>query len=348
MRSARMRPSSDSATLTDVAALAGVSLATASRVLNGSTRRVGQANRDRVLLAAQELDYRPDLSAQTMARGTAPVLALLVSNIDDPYFSAIAAGVAESARAHGVTVTIAMTSRDSALELSSVRVLRGQRPRAILLCGSRWAYDSHSEALLAELRGYTAGGGRAVFISQSEGSLGSVHVDNVAGASGLGTTLAGLGYRRAAMITGAENMRTAQERLDGLKAGLAVVGADVSLVVRDTFDRAGGYRCARRLVESGRLQEADVLCAANDVMAIGAMTALRESGIEPGRDIAVTGFDDIETAADVTPQLTTVRFPLADLGRQAADLALCPDNPTIGEIFVGGYVVLRASSPRVT
>lgn len=327
--------------------MAGVSLATASRVLNGSSRKVGQDNRDRVLRAARELDYRLDLPAQTMARGRAPVLALLVSNIDDPYFSAIAAGVAESAHTHGVGVSVAITARDSALELSSVRVLRSQRPCAILLCGSRSSEDPHAEALLAELRQFSAGGGRAVFIGQSEGGMGAVGPDNVTGGADLGAELAGLGYRRAAMITGARHMRTAEERLRGLEAGLAVTGAEVGLVERDTFDRAGGYRCARRLIGSGRLGETDVVCAGNDVMAIGAMTALREAGIEPGRDIAVTGFNDIETAADVTPQLTTVRFPLVDVGSRAADIALAPQEPHLGEILVAGRVILRASSPRI-
>ncbi|MBR8744089.1 LacI family DNA-binding transcriptional regulator [Nocardiopsis sp. MG754419] len=347
MRSTRTRVSSDGPTLTDVATRAGVSLATASRVLNGSNRKVGQVNRDRVLRAARELDYRPDLPAQTMARGTAPVVALLVSTIDDPYFSAIASGVAESADAHGMTVTIAITARDSALELSSVRLLRSQRPRAILLCGSRTTNDPHTGALLTEMRRFTAHGGRAVFIGQSEGGLNAVCLDNVAGACGLGAELAGLGYRRAAVITGSERMRTAQERLQGLASALTGSGATVALVERDTFDRTGGYRCTRRLIDSGRLGEVDVVCAGNDVMAIGAMTALREAGIRPGRDIAVTGFNDIDTAADVTPKLTTVRFPLADLGRRATDLALAPGDPAVGDLLVEGHVVLRDSSPRL-
>ncbi|RKN04626.1 LacI family DNA-binding transcriptional regulator [Streptomyces radicis] len=328
-----------------MAARAGVSLATASRVLNESDRKVGQEHRERVLRAARELDYRTDLSAQAMARGMAPVLALLVSSIDDPYFSAIAEGVAQSAHAHGVIVTIAVTARDSEWELASLRLIRGQRPRAILVSGSRVSHSPHADALLAELRGFTDSGGRAIFLSQPVGGLGAVHPANTSGARELGVAIANLGYRRAAVITGSESLLTVAERTEGLRQGLASLGGEIAMVESDTFDRLGGYRSMRRLIESGRIADADVLCAGNDFMAVGAMTALRDSGIEPGRDIAVTGFNDIATAADVTPQLTTVRFPLAEIGRRAADLALDGTALPTEDISVPGEVILRASCP---
>lgn len=345
MRRTRSRISSGNPTLTDVAARAGVSLATASRVLNDSDRKVGPERRERVLAAARDLRYRADLSAQAMARGSAPVIALLVSSIDDPYFSALAAGVAESAHDHGVIVTIAITARDSERELTSVRTVRGQRPRAILVSGSRISGDPHTEALLAELRGFADSGGRTVFLSQPVGGLGAVRPANAAGGRDLGTAIADLGYRRAAVVTGSEQLETVMERTEGLRQGLAASGGGITVVESDTFDRSGGYRAARRLIESGRITDADVLCAGNDFMAVGAMTALRDSGIQPGRDIAVTGFNDIETAADVTPQLTTVRFPLADIGRRAADLALDATTPPTDNICVPGQVILRASCP---
>ncbi len=344
----RTRASSGNPTLTDVAARAGVSLATASRVLNNSDRKVGPEHRDRVLRAARELNYRTDLSAQAMARGSAPVLALLVSSIDDPYFSAIAEGVAESAHAHGVIVTIAITARDSERELTSVRTIRGQRPRAILICGSRILENPHTEALLAELKGFGESGGRTVFLSQPAGGLGAVRPANTSGARELGIAIADRGYRRAAAVTGWERLETVAERTEGLRQGLASRGGGITVVESDTFDRSGGYRSTRRLIESGRIADVDVLCAGNDFMAVGAMTALRDGGLEPGRDVAVTGFNDIETAADVTPQLTTVRFPLAEIGRQAADLALDTTAPHAEDISVPGEVILRASCPPRT
>ncbi|PWV52355.1 LacI family DNA-binding transcriptional regulator [Nocardiopsis sp. L17-MgMaSL7] len=345
MRKTRTRASSGNPTLTDVAARAGVSLATASRVLNDSDRKVGREHRERVLRAASELDYRTDLSAQAMARGSSPVLALLVSSIDDPYFSALAAGVADSAHSHGVIVTIAITARDSERELTSVRTLRGQRPRAILVGGSRISDNPHTDALLAELRGFADSGGRTLFLSQSVGGLGAVHPANTSGARELGTEIARIGYRRAAMVTGSGSLETVAERTEGLRQGLATRGGGISVVESDSFDRSGGYRATLRLIRSGGIRDVDVLCAGNDFMAVGAMTALRDNGIQPGRDVAVTGFNDIETAADVTPQLTTVRFPLAAIGRQAADLALDPTAPLTEDVCVPGEVIMRDSCP---
>ncbi|MFX4292888.1 LacI family DNA-binding transcriptional regulator [Streptomyces bohaiensis] len=344
MRKPRRRPGAGP-TLADVAARAGVSPATASRVLHQSTRRVGQQHRERVLRAARELDYRPDLSAQAMARGTAPVLALLVSSIDDPYFSAIAAGVARSAQRHGAIVTIAVTGRDTGRELTALRTLRGQRPRAVLVAGSRTLGSRHSEALLAELRSLVDAGGRAVFIGRPSGGLPAVRPANLDAARALGTAIAGLGHRRAVVVTGAGRLETVRERTEGLRQGLAASGGRVIAVESDAFDRRGGYRATRRLLANGGLSAADVLCAGNDFMAVGAMTALRDGGLRPGEDIAVTGFNDIETAADVTPRLTTVHFPLAEIGERAARLALDPEACGGEDVLVPGLVRLRDSSP---
>src|SRR4029453_4406683 len=117
------------ATLHDVAREAGVSLATASRSLNGSTRKVNEEYRKRVLEAAARLDYSPNLSAQAVARGTTTTVALLVADIADPYFSSIAAGVVAEADTARLIVTMAATERDPERELELVRTLRGQRPR---------------------------------------------------------------------------------------------------------------------------------------------------------------------------------------------------------------------------
>lgn len=342
-RSARSGPR-----LADVAARAGVSIATASRVLNPSSRNVGRINREKVRRAAKALDYHPDSPAQTMARGHASMVALVVSDIDDPYFSAIAAGVAESARAHGVLLTITVTGRDHALELESVRGLRRQRPRAILICGSRTENDPLAGALRDELGAFSASGGRPLFIGQPEPGTTAVELDNVGGAWDLGTQVRALGHRRATVVTGKASMRTVQERLAGFRGGFALHGGRVEAVERDTFDREGGYRSTRRLIESGLLQGRGLLCAGNDVMAVGAMTALRDAGVVPGAGVAVTGFGGIGAADDVTPGLSTVRYPLMGLGKRAADRVLADEPPAVDHVLVSGQVLLRGSSPPVT
>jgi LacI family transcriptional regulator len=332
------------ATLHDVAREAGVSLATASRSLNGSTRKVNDAYRQRVLAAAARLNYSPNLSAQAVARGTTTTVALLVADISDPYFSSIASGVVAEADHERLIVTMAATERDPERELELVRQLRGQRPRVMILAGSRPTSDPTEGALGAELAAYESAGGTVVLISRNELDFSTVLLDNRGGAEALARELTRIGYRRFAVVTGGEGLRTAADRLEGFRAGLAASGGrlDDDDVVRAAFTRDGGYEGTPRLIDRG-LDGIELVFAANDVMAVGALSAIRGAGLTPGRDLAVAGFDDIPTVRDVTPPLTTVRVPLEELGRRALRLALDGDGAD-GD-SVATEVVLRDSTP---
>jgi len=343
------------ATLHDVAREAGVSLATASRSLNGSTRKVNESYRQRVLEAAARLNYSPNLSAQAVARGTTTTVALLVADIADPYFSSIASGVVAEADRERLIVTMAATERDPERELELVRQLRGQRPRVIILAGSRPTSDPTGGALADELTAYERAGGRVVLISRNELDFRTVLLDNRAGAEALARELTRIGYRRFAVVTAGEGLRTAADRLEGFRAGLAEGGGrlDETDILREAFTRDGGYAGTRRLIERG-LGDIELVFAANDVMAVGALSAIRDAGLTPGRDLAVAGFDDIPTVRDVTPPLTTVRVPLEALGRRALRLALDGDaadaaaaGPDVDSAagVVTTEVVLRESTP---
>ncbi|KQO97040.1 LacI family DNA-binding transcriptional regulator [Leifsonia sp. Leaf264] len=330
-------------TLHDVAREAGVSLATASRSLNGSARTVREPYREKVLTAAARLGYTPNLSAQAVAKGSTMTVALLVADISDPYFSSIAAGVIRAADEVGLVVTMAATERDTRRELELVRAMRGQRPRVIILAGSRVVGDEYEQQLTAELTAFQATGGRVTLISQSLAPFHTVLLDNYAGARALASELVGLGYSRFAAIAGAAKLRTASDRLSGFRAGLADHGLELpeSDVAVTAFTRDGGYAGAEQLIP--RITDFDLVFAVNDVMAVGAMSALRDAGITPGVDIAVAGYDDIPTVRDVTPALTTVRIPLEEVGARALALALgtgAPEDPIATE------VILRASTPR--
>ncbi len=340
-----MRSPRDGAiTLHDVAREAGVSYATASRALNGSARTVRAENAARVRAAAERLGYAPHLSAQAIARGSTSTVALVVSHIDDPYFSSIAAGVTEAAEDAGLIVTTAVADRSPDLELQIVRTLRGHRPRAVIVAGSRITGSAAHAALAEELAAYrTAGGGVAV-ISQEELPFTTLAIDNYGGSRRLATSLAALGYDRFAMIHGDEGLRTSQDRCRGFADGLRAAGVtvDPARMVGAEFTRAGGRQGIETLLTRG-LGDVQAVFAVNDVMALGAMTALRRAGLTPGRDVAVAGFDDIEDAVDVTPTLTSVRVPLRDLGRRALELALSGSAEAVVPIPV--EVVLRDSTP---
>lgn len=333
-------------TLYDVAREAGVSLATASRAINGSTRKVNDAYRERVLAAAAKLGYTANASAQAVARGASATVAMLVSDIADPFFSSIAAGVVRGAEEHGLAVTIAVTDRDPDKEIELVRVLRGQRPRAIVLAGSRFVDDESSELLVAELRSFAATGGRVVLVSQDELPFPTVAIDNRTGAKELAEKLVERGYRRFAILAGPERLVTARDRVSSFVGALQAAGitVDPDRIVHGGFTRDAGFEAMEWLIDNG-LGDVELVFAVNDVMAIGALSALRARGIPVPDQIAVAGFDDIVTAHDVTPALTTVRIPLEHVGERAVELALDSVEPHGPAIVVPVEVVLRESTP---
>ncbi len=330
---ARLAVVAGNPTLYDVAREAGVSLATASRALNGSTRVVKDEYRERVLDAAQRLGYTPNLSAQAVARGDSSTVALLVSDIADPYFSGIAAGVIRAADAAGLAVTMAVTERDPQRELDLVRMLRGQRPRVIVLAGSRSVDESSRETLVAELSAFEATGGRVVLVGQHGLPFPSVQIDNVGGAHELAESLAGLGYREPIILAGPDHLVIAQERLRAFTERMPA-----ARVVHGEFTRDGAYASMLALIDEG-LGDANLVCAVNDVMAIGALSALRDRGLVG--TVGVAGFDDIPMARDVTPALTTVRVDLEAAGEASVALALGDSRSAT----IAATVVIRGSTP---
>jgi LacI family transcriptional regulator len=335
-----------SVTLHDVARRAGVSLATASRALNGSANRiVGEPLRERVLRAARELGYAPNAHAQAMVRGRTNVIGLLLHDIADPYFSTVAAGVLHEADARGLLVTMASTERVPQAEIDYVRTFRSHQVSAIIVIGSRVEDRAVTDQLADELAAFESEGGRVVAVTQPRLPVDTVVIDNRGGARALATALYALGHRRFAVLAGPKNLRTATERASGFREALARRGCPVRPMhlVAGEFTRDGGYEAMIRLLAAG----ADVSCvfAVNDVMAMGAMAALREQGYELPSGMAVAGFDDIGVLRDVTPALSTVRLPLHDIGAQAVQLVLddSPERPRT--LHVHGDVMIRASTP---
>jgi LacI family transcriptional regulator len=337
-------------TLAQVARAAGVSLATASRALNGSPgRTVGPVLAARVLAVASTLGYSVNANAQAMARGTTTTVGLIVHDIADPYAAAIASGVMAAAADRGLIVTVASTLSDPALELRHLQALHRQRATAVILAGSRFADGDVTDAAASAAAAIAAAGGHVAAIGQDRLGVNTLAVDNAGGAGRLARTLCALGYRRYAVLAGPEQLVTSEDRLSGFRAGLSSSGVDLPAenIIGAQFTRDGGYVAMTELLDRGL--QVDAVFAVNDVMAVGAMAALREQGHQVPRDIALAGFDDIATLRDVEPPLTTVRIPLVEMGRQALDLAMDSD-PAGGPVVrtVPGEVVVRASTPART
>ncbi|PFG34226.1 LacI family DNA-binding transcriptional regulator [Sanguibacter antarcticus] len=337
-------------TLSDVAREAGVSLATASRAINGSADRTVRTDlRERVLAAAERLRYSPDANAQAMARGRTIAIGLIVHEIADAYFSTIASGVTSAAERAGLVVTLASTDRDTARELTFVDLMQRQRARAIILVGGRFDDDTSNDRLAAALAEYRSRGGGVAVIGQPLLGVDTVTIQNRASTRDLAHQLHGLGYRRFAVLAGPENHLTARERVEGFRDALAELGAPVprDLVIHGPFTRDGGYDGTAELASRGALEDVELVFAVNDVMAVGAMAAARAAGLSIPGDVAFAGFDDILTLRDITPSLTTIRLPLTDMGAMVTEMALSPakDEPRI--VPVDGEVILRDSTPRL-
>lgn len=331
-------------TLSDVAREAGVSLATASRALNGSANRtVGAELRQRVQAAATRLRYSPDGIAQAMARGRTTSLGLVVHDVADPYFAAIAAGVTEAADEAGLMVTLASTRHDPEREVEIVRLLERQRARAVILAGARQGDEATEAAVRAALDAFRSVGGTVAVIGQDTLGTDAVVVGNREGAADLVRALHGRGYRRFAVLGGPERHATAADRRAGFVEALAELGCPPPQQVAGDFTRDGGYAAMGRLLADRG--DAEVVLAANDVMAVGALAAARDAGVSVPGDLAVAGFDDIETLRDVTPGLTTVRLPLVHIGAVATRLVLQPPSADPSLVPVPGEVVLRQSTP---
>jgi LacI family transcriptional regulator len=335
-------------TLAEVAQHAGVSLATASRVINGSTRQVSDGLRDKVLASADSLGYLPNASAQALARNSSSLVGLVVHDIADPYFSSIAAGVTRVAEDAGLVVVLGTTARKSDRERELLSTLRAHRAKAVVMIGSRSTHRSVTARLADEIVAFTDQGGRVACVSQARLPVDTVVPANRAGAKALAAALAGLGHRKFVVLGGPEELLTSRDRVAGFRAGLAESGVELAdkSIRYGEFTRDGGYDTVTELLAEST--DATCVFAVNDVMALGAMAAMRAAGVRVPEDISVAGFDDIPTLRDVSPTLTTVRLPLEEMGARAAHMALS-DHP-IDEprtVRIQAQVVLRESTRKI-
>lgn len=338
-------------TLAAVARRAGVSPATASRALNG-TAPVRAELLHRVRAAAAALGYRPNAHAQALAAGSAAhTVGVICHDVGDPYFAAIASGVMAAAAERDLLVMLASTFREPDREIAYLSTLRGQRARAVLLIGSGIEDRAWERALDAELDPYLRAGGRVAVVSRHR----SLRVDTVlpgnrTGAAALAAELVALGHRDFGVLAGPAELTTVCDRVEGFRTGLARRGVALpaSRVLRGAFTREGGYAAMAELLDGGGPLPTCVF-AVTDVMAVGALAALRARGLRVPDDMSLAGFDDIPLVRELTPALTTVALPLAAMGRAALALAVREEGREVGAPAVrverfAGQVVVRGST----
>jgi LacI family transcriptional regulator len=290
-------------TVSTVAVAAGVSIATVSRVMNGSTT-VAPDMVQRVRAAAAELGYRPNAAAQGLARGRTGTLGVLLPDLANPYFHDVLKGVTAEAGRSGYRMLVANSEEDPDDELGLSQELLRQTD-GLILCSPRMPRRD----LLT-----LADGGRAVVCANRLAAgigLPAVTIDAYAGMSGLCGHLARLGHRRVVYLRGPEHSWSSQERWRALDQAAAFGIDAVAIACGATM--ANGHAA----VDAALGHDPTAIIAFNDIVAFGALARLRELRVGVPAQVSIAGFDDIPFAAYAAPAITTVRNPKELLGRRS-------------------------------
>lgn len=308
--------------LQQVADLAGVSGATASRVLSGSSHPVAAATRQRVLDAARELDFQPNLLASGLARRRMQAVAVIVHDMMDEYFSEIARGIEDEAYANGYVTLICNTDRDPAKEIHYLRKLRSMQVDAVLFTAGGLRDRAHRTEVVRQLDQIELAGGVIVRLAPVTGGQPDIAYSNTVGLRLAVGHLVGLGHAEIGFVAGPADIATSLERLTAMRRAMRRhdLGLLPELVFDGSFSRAGGEVAAAQFVDAGC--PATAMVCANDQAAIGFMRGLRDRGVAVPDRVSVMGYDDIAPCSYIDPPLTTIHVPLYELGARGMQAAL--------------------------
>lgn len=297
------------ATINDVARRAGVSTATVSRALNGKST-VDPKLVTRVRAAADELGYHPNGLARNLRRQETAVLALIIADVENPFFTAIARGVEDVAQAQGYSVVLCNSDESADKERRYIEVALQERVAGVIFSPTGAA--SNVERLRQR-------GTPVVAVDRPLADGDQVLVDTRLAAFEATEHLIAAGYRRIGCVTGPAGVRTADDRLAGYRDAMRAAHRP-ELFRHAEYRAAGGKQATVELLAGP--EPPDALLIANSAMAIGALEALREVKLRLGRDVGVVAFDDAAWATLLDPPLTVVAQPAYDIGKEAATLLL--------------------------
>jgi len=323
------------ATIRDVARRAEVSVASVSRVLN-RLENVSEETRARVADAVRELGYVPHAGARSLSLARTNAIGVVLPDFHGEFFSEIVRGMDREASRRGYMLLLSNVHAGNEHSANAMRAMRG-RVDGLIVLAPHLSEDELADALPA--------GTPAVLINTRDdvGGHPAVRLDNPAGARAVAEHLVALGRKRIVHIAGAAGNIEAQERADAFRAALNERdGVSVELVQGD-FSEESGEAAVEALLQSG--QKFDAVFAANDMMAIGALQALRRAGLRVPEDVAVVGFDDVPLARHLG--LTTVCVRIAELGERALDRLvsmLAGAADTNGQEFHMPELVIRSTT----
>ncbi|HUF27399.1 MAG TPA: LacI family DNA-binding transcriptional regulator [Gemmatimonadaceae bacterium] len=302
------------ATIKDVAREAGVSVATVSRVINDSGPVSGETRR-RIRDVATRMRFTPNVAARSLITARTTTLGVLLPDLYGEFFSEVIRGIDQAARRNGYHLLVSSSHADRAETEAALRAMRGRVDGLIIM-----SPDLDARALVHNLPERLP----LVLLNSAinDVAFDALTIQNFRGASAMVRHLIGLGHRRIAMIRGAARNHDASERLRGYRAALKRAGIERQSELERTgdFTEESGYQAAAELALLRHRPTA--VFAANDSMAIGAMSALRDAGVSIPDEMAVAGFDDIPIARYMSPPLSSVRVPIGELGERATEMVL--------------------------
>ncbi|GAA0738766.1 LacI family DNA-binding transcriptional regulator [Sphingomonas japonica] len=297
-------------TIRDVAREAAVSVASASRALNGH-KSVHSETRARILEVAERLAYVPHAGARSLSLSRAHIIGVVLPALHGEFFSEIVRGMDGEAVSRGYQLLLANMHMGSEETTKALRMMRGRVDGMVVMA-------PHGDP--QELAGHLQSNVPAVMLNCSDPRerFPALLIENETGARAMTRHLIATGCRRIVHVSGPRGNIDADERTAGFLAAMAEAGlSDQASVIEGDFLEEGGVKAAHRLM-AGDLP--DAVFAANDMMAIGCMLALREGGISVPGELSLAGFDDIPAARYLNPALTTLRVNIADLGARAIQL----------------------------
>ena len=325
------------ATIKDVAREAKVSVATVSRALNGSPG-VTPGTRARIERAASRLRYVPLGAARSLVTRRTEAVGALLPDLFGEFFSELIRGIDLAARTNGLHLLVSSSHGDADEAAAALRVMQGRVDGLLIM-------SPHVDASFLEK--HLAYSVPTVLVNSAplEQRCAHVNIDNHNGACAMTRHLLGCGYRNLAFIEGPDGNLDARERRFGFEQTVAERGEATACYLQGDYSEESGYLAGKALLSAGKLP--DAVFAANDMTAIGCLSAFNEAGVRVPDEVALAGFDDIPIARYTHPPLTTVRVRMAQLGQTALERLVMQmealEPPEADVTTMACEVVIRAS-----
>ncbi len=302
-------------TMKDVAKLAGTSLMTVSRVLDGS-KNVAPETRGKIRQAIRKLHYRPHRTAIELRTKRSNLVGVVMADIANPFYPPIVRGIEDVCREHDYNVILCNTDEDTQRENNFIQVLKERYAEAIIICSAKPKIDNQAE-LFASFRS-------TVFLNRRPRNVNGdlVISDNLRGAYLAIEYLIGKGHQKIAVINGSQRFSTGRERFQGAKKAMA----DKGIRLEDKYVKftnssiEGGYCAAKELLNLPSLPTA--IFSGNNFMTLGLMKAIKEARIKVPDIVSVVGFDETNWSEITNPSLTTIKQPTYEMGVVAAKLIM--------------------------